>query len=63
MDAPVQSGATDFAEYLSVPPEARQAYQYTATRARYSETRELPAVKFSWDLDPLQVVVTTNEKA
>jgi len=59
---PIQSGELGFGEYLSVPSGARSAYQYTATRTRYSEAGELPAVKFTWDLAPLQIIVSANEK-
>jgi len=46
--------------YLTIPDSARRAYQYTAARTRYQDNATLPSVKFSWDLEPIQVVLSSE---
>jgi len=48
-------------EYLNAPEGSHRAYQYTSTRTQYRSPSELPAVKFSWDLAPLQVILSDEK--
>jgi len=46
-------------EYLTVANETSRIYQYAATHTKYKQSDYmLPSAKFSWDLAPLQIVLS-----